>query len=187
MKSFHLRLHCYTLHDMLPVEPTLDTCSVSSGTYTATRTATHCNTLHHTATRYCNDTRHSLWVARFMYCNTHYYALHHTTSHATTYCNNPRHRDQTPLLLQCVLQYMYHATHNECRVLLQYLIEYVAVCCSALQYVTMHCSVLQCIAVRVAVYIRPTIAEGVTQNLEIISKTSPANHNFLDGIYGQYQ
>ena len=63
----------------------------------------------------------------------------------------------------------------------------VAVCCSALRCLTMHCSVLQCIAVRVAVYVRPTIAEGVTQNLEIISTTSPANHNFLDEMYGQYQ
>jgi len=74
-------------------------------------------------------------------------------------------------VLQCALQYMYHSTHNECRVLLRAM-QCVAVCCSACCSIctTQHtisveccwvwCSVLQFVAARVVQYTYHSIPKG---------------------------
>ena len=139
--------------------------------HTAQHTASHCSTLHHTAT-HCNTLQHTA-----AHCNTLQHAATHcnTMQHTASHCNTLQHTATQRSTLQNTAAH-YNTLHHiasRCNSLYASgVLQYVAVCCSAvcrsvLQCVAVCCScnslyasgVLQCVAVQCAssfTYTSPT-------------------------------
>jgi len=122
-------------------------------------TATHCNTLQHTATLYCNTLQHthnpatpatgmlpvhshcSTLPHTATHCNT---LLQHTATHTHT-CNAcNRHAANTLWARR-----LWNGTVLQC----------VAACCRVLQCVAVYCSALQCVAVCCSVLQRAAVSK----------------------------
>jgi len=103
-------------------------------------TATHCNTLKQTATRW-NTLQHTATHCN-THCHTHCNTLQHT---ATTHCNAlGRIREGSVLGTQVVAVW---CSVMQCDAVWCSVLQRVAVCCSVLQCVAVCCSVLQRVAV----------------------------------------
>jgi len=122
-------------------------------------TATHCNTLQHTATHY--SLTHATHCNTLQHTATHYNTLLIDTCNATHAC--------LPCLKQCVVVC--------CSVL-----QCVAVCCSVLQCVAVCCSVLQCVAC-VNDFCLPCL-KRIFQSAQ--KRTLPQRHCVGGGTYKQH-